>query len=46
MLKIRIEDQHVKKSYIGGASLKDLGKRWFDFSKINLNPSDLLNRLI
>jgi hypothetical protein len=29
-----------------GASLKDLGKRWFAFSKINLNPADLLNRLI
>lgn len=28
-----------------GASLKDLGKRWFAFSKINLDPKDLLRRL-
>lgn len=29
-----------------GASLKDLGKRWFAFSKINLNPLDIINKLI
>ncbi len=29
-----------------GASLKDLGKRWFALSKINLNAADMLNRLI
>ena len=29
-----------------GASLKDLGKRWFAFSKINLNPGDIINKLI
>lgn len=29
-----------------GASLKDLGKKWFAFSKINLNPDDIINRLI
>ena len=28
-----------------GASLKDLGKKWFAFSKINLNLADLLKRL-
>jgi hypothetical protein len=28
-----------------GASLKDLGKKMFAFSKINLNPDDLINRL-
>ncbi|MHC1777010.1 MAG: hypothetical protein AB9834_16525 [Lentimicrobium sp.] len=28
-----------------GASLKDLGKKWFAFSKINLDIKDLLNRL-
>lgn len=29
-----------------GASLKDLGKKWFAFSKINLNPDDIINKLI
>jgi hypothetical protein len=28
-----------------GASLKDLGKKWFAFSKINLDPKDLLKRI-
>lgn len=28
-----------------GASLKDLGKKWFAFSKINLNIEDILRRL-
>jgi hypothetical protein len=28
-----------------GASLKDLGRKWFAFSKINLDIIDLLNRL-
>ena len=28
-----------------GASLKDLGRKWFAFSKINLNLADLLKRL-
>lgn len=28
-----------------GASLKDLGKKWFAFSKINLNAVEMLNRL-
>jgi hypothetical protein len=35
-----------KDIYHIGTSLKDLGKKWFAFSKINLNPADLLNRLI
>jgi len=35
-----------KDVYHIGASLKDLGKRWFAFSKINLNPDDIINRLI
>lgn len=29
-----------------GASLKDLGKKWFAFSRISLNPDDIINRLI
>lgn len=29
-----------------GASLKDLGQKWFAFSKINLNASDLITKLI
>ena len=28
-----------------GASLKDLGKKWFAFSKIHLNPDEILNKL-
>lgn len=28
-----------------GASLKDLGKKWFAFSRINLNASEMLNKL-
>jgi hypothetical protein len=28
-----------------GASLKDLGKKWFAFSKINLNANEILNKL-
>lgn len=34
-----------KELYHIGASLKDLGKRWFAFSKINLNPDDILRKL-
>lgn len=29
-----------------GASLKDLGKKWFAFSKINIEPKDILERLV
>jgi hypothetical protein len=35
-----------KDVYHIGASLKDLGKRWFAFSKIDLNPDDIINKLI
>jgi len=35
-----------KDVYHIGASLKDLGKKWFAFSKINLNPIDIIQRLI
>ncbi len=35
-----------KDIYHIGASLKDLGKKWFAFSKINLSASEMLNRLI
>ena len=34
-----------KTVYHIGASLKDLGKKWFAFSKINLDPKDLPGRL-
>ena len=29
-----------------GASLKDLGKKWFAFSKINLDMKELLSKLV
>ena len=35
-----------KDVYHIGASLKDLGKKWFAFSKINLNPLELTDKLI
>jgi hypothetical protein len=28
-----------------GASLKDLGKKWFAFSKIAIEPLDILDKL-
>lgn len=28
-----------------GASLKDLGKKWFAFSKMNLNAIEIISRL-
>ncbi len=34
-----------KTVYHIGASLKDLGKRWFAFSKIDINPSEIIERL-
>ena len=34
-----------KEIYHFGASLKDLGKRWFAFSKFDMKAIDLLNRL-
>ena len=32
----------TKSIYHIGASLKDLGKKWFAFSKIELDPNDLI----
>lgn len=29
-----------------GASLKDLGKKWFAFSKIDISANDLISKLI
>lgn len=37
-----IDDKEV---YHIGASLKDLGKKWFAFSKIGIKPSDILEKL-
>jgi hypothetical protein len=34
-----------KTVYHIGASLKDLGKKWFAFSKIELDPNDLISKL-
>jgi hypothetical protein len=34
-----------QKVYHIGASLKDLGKKWFAFSHININPLDILSRI-
>ena len=35
-----------QKVYHIGASIKDLGKRWFAFSKIDISANDLLSKLI
>ena len=34
-----------KTVYHIGASLKDLGKKWFAFSKINIDANYLINKL-
>jgi len=34
-----------KEVYHIGASLKDLGKKWFAFSKLNIDPLALLGKL-
>ena len=34
-----------KEVYHIGASLKDLGKKWFAFSKLNIDPKDVLEKL-
>ena len=34
-----------KTVYHIGASLKDLGKKWFAFSKININANELINKI-
>jgi len=36
---------HAKVYHIG-ASLKDLGKKWFAFSKINLNANEIISKLV
>lgn len=35
----------TKDIYHIGASLKDLGKKWFAFSKININSKEIINKL-
>ncbi|MBI9066048.1 MAG: hypothetical protein JEZ09_02090 [Salinivirgaceae bacterium] len=35
-----------KEIYHIGASLKDLGKKWFAFSKINMDAMEILDKLI
>ncbi|MFA7711647.1 MAG: ORF6N domain-containing protein, partial [Candidatus Neomarinimicrobiota bacterium] len=37
-----IDEQSV---YHIGASLKDLGKKWFAFSKIGIDPEEIVNKL-
>ena len=37
-----IDEQSV---YHIGASLKDLGKKWFAFSKIDIDPKGIINKL-
>jgi hypothetical protein len=34
-----------QKVYHIGASLKDLGKKWFAFSKMNMNPNEIISKL-
>ncbi|MEA3415004.1 MAG: ORF6N domain-containing protein [Thermodesulfobacteriota bacterium] len=34
-----------KNVYHFGASLKDLGKKWFAFSKLEMNPKDIIEKL-
>jgi hypothetical protein len=38
-----IIDQHTV--YHIGASLKDLGKKWFAFSKMTINASEIIEKL-
>ena len=35
-----------KDIYHIGASLKDLGKKWFAFSKLNLDIKDIIQKII
>lgn len=37
-----IDQQNV---YHIGASLKELGKKWFAFSKMNMNPNEIISKL-
>jgi hypothetical protein len=34
-----------QKVYHIGASLKDLSKKWFAFSKMNMNPNEIISKL-
>jgi hypothetical protein len=34
-----------KEVYHIGASLKDLGKKWFAFSKLNIDSKEIISRL-
>ena len=38
--------RHGAKVYLIGASLKDLGKKWFAFSKMELDANTLLQNII
>ncbi|BFK06562.1 hypothetical protein F090043F1_46900 [Parabacteroides goldsteinii] len=38
-----IDDKDI---YHIGASLKDLGKKWFAFSKLNLDIKDIIQKII
>ena len=33
------------KKHLGGASLKDLGKKWFAFSKMDVSAIEMLQRV-
>jgi hypothetical protein len=42
---VQIANLHQPDYHIG-ASLKDLGKKWFAFSKIELDALEMINKLI
>lgn len=44
-IQISIKIINTKEIYHIGASLKDLGKKWFAFSKFELDAIKMLNRL-
>jgi len=35
----------IKNVYHFGASLKDLGKKWFTFSKLEIDPQGIIEKL-
>ncbi|GEM_PF-6528568 len=41
----QIYDAYAFEIYHIGASLKDLGKKWFAFSKFEMSTLDILNKL-
>jgi hypothetical protein len=43
---VKCSPQDCKSSGAGGASLKDLGKKWFAFSKLNEFLPDVMGRLL